>query len=349
VHRPTVPPETPWTDGTVETPVGPVARVRTTLSLRDHLGTLRVRVGSGRRSYAVPPGLYAAGTPSAEAPVLVSANYKLSFDHLRSHLVERGAWILVLDTRGINVWCAAGKGTFGTDEVVRQIREVALNRVVSHRRLVLPQLGAPGVAAHFVRAATGFRVTYGPVRAEDLPAFLDGRMKASPAMRQVQFGLADRIILAPVEVVLGARKAVLIALLLLALSGIGPRGYSWGALLDRGLPGAALLLAAFVLAGILGPALLPWLPGRAFAVKGAALGLGLAVLGGLSGGVVGGLALVAWGSLVTALASFVVMNFTGATTFTSLSGVLAEMRWAVPTQLGLGGLGLVLWLVAAFV
>ena len=38
------------------------------------------------------------------------------------------------------------------------------------------------------------------------------------------------------------------------------------------------------------------------------------------------------------------MNFTGASTFTSLSGVLREMRVAVPAQIVAGALGLVLWL-----
>ena len=68
--------------------------------------------------YKVDPGLYAVGRPTVESPVLVSANYKLSFDRLRSQLTGLDAWMLVLDTHGVNVWCSAGKGTFGTDEIV---------------------------------------------------------------------------------------------------------------------------------------------------------------------------------------------------------------------------------------
>jgi len=66
-----------------------------------------------RMSYAISPGLYAVGNPTKESDVFVSANYKLSFDVLRRELKGFNAWILVLDTKGINVWCAAGKGTFG--------------------------------------------------------------------------------------------------------------------------------------------------------------------------------------------------------------------------------------------
>jgi acetyl-CoA decarbonylase/synthase complex subunit gamma len=43
------------------------------------------------------------------------------------------------------------------------------------------------------------------------------------------------------------------------------------------------------------------------------------------------------------------MNFTGASTYTSLSGVLREMRFAVPAQVSAGLVGLVLWLTGLFV
>jgi len=123
--------------------------------------------------YTVDPGLYAVGNPDAQSPVLVTANYKMSFDRLRAELSGIDAWILVLNTDGINVWCAAGKRTFGTEELVRRIESSGLARVVAHRKLIVPQLGGPGVAAHQVKELSGFRVVYGPIRAEDLPAFLE--------------------------------------------------------------------------------------------------------------------------------------------------------------------------------
>ena len=81
----------------------------------------------------------------------MTANYKLSFDAIRKNLSGQNGWILVLDTKGINVWCAAGKGTFGTNELVKRIRLVSLEKIVNHKRLILPQLGAAGVAAHKVK------------------------------------------------------------------------------------------------------------------------------------------------------------------------------------------------------
>jgi hypothetical protein len=344
----------PWTDGAVSTAVGPVPRVRTALRFRDRLGALKARWGVGRMDYRVAPGLYAVGSPDGRSPVLVSANYKLSFDVLRSALPGRDAWILVLDTKGVNVWCAAGKGTFGTDEIVQRVQLSGLERVVSHRELVLPQLGAPGVGAHEVRRRSGFRVEYGPVRAEDLPAFLDAGMRAQPDMRRVRFDLRDRAALIPVELVQGGGFALLAAAAFLLLGGLGPRGYSLEGVRAIGLPSAALILGAFVWGSVLGPLLLPWLPGRAFAIKGAALGVLLIGALAACGWYVPGLAgswphAAAWALIVPAITSLMVMGFTGASTYTSLSGVLLEMRFAVAAQVAAAGIGLGLWVVGLFV
>jgi acetyl-CoA decarbonylase/synthase complex subunit gamma len=285
--------------------------------------------------------------------VLVSANYKMSFDRLRSELAGIDAWILVLDTKGINVWCAAGKGTFGTDELVLRVKETGLERVVSHRRLVVPQLGAPGVSAHEVRKQCGFGVVYGPVRAADLPRFLSNGMRADAEMRRVRFGLADRAAVTMVEVAQGGGYALLIAAVFVLLGGLGADGFVLDRVLTVGIPEALLVLGAFLGGAVVTPILLPCIPGRAFALKGAWVGLfgtlGLWWL--LVGWPAEGTAmwtLVAWLLLGSALASFVAMNFTGASTYTSLSGVRKEMRRAVPAQAVAVVAGLALWAVTRF-
>jgi hypothetical protein len=78
------------------------------------------RWGYDRMGHRVEPGLYALDEPGNDSPVLVTGNYTLSFDALRSAMADMDCFILVLDTKGINVWCAAGKGTFGTDELVER-------------------------------------------------------------------------------------------------------------------------------------------------------------------------------------------------------------------------------------
>jgi acetyl-CoA decarbonylase/synthase complex subunit gamma len=304
-------------------------------------------------NYTVDPGLYAAGSPDDKAPVVVTANYKLSFDELRRAIPGRNAWILVLDTDGINVWCAAGKGTFSTDEVVARIASSELDKVVSHRRVIVPQLGAPGVAAHEVKSRSGFKVVYGPIRAKDLPAFLDNGMKATPEMRNKTFGLWERLVLIPVELVDAVKYAALISVVFLFAAGFGgPQSY-WANVSQHGLRAVWAIVGGVFAGAILTPILLPWLPGRAFASKGIGAGLLVSIFMLASGylsfaGWSNRLETVAWFFLITAISAYLGMNFTGASTYTSLSGVKREMTWAVPAEIAGAAVGLILWSVSRF-
>lgn len=325
-----------------------VPSVSTQLTWRDHMRHCLVRWNLGRLRFMVTPGLYALGRPSDHSPVLVTANYKLTFDSLRRELTGLDAWILVLNTRGINVWCAAGKGTFGTEELVQRMHEERLAERVRHRQLMLPQLGAVGVAAHEVKAQTGFQVVYGPVYARDVKAFINGGMRATAPMRRVQFTLHDRLVLTPVEIILSLKYLVSLAVAFVLLSGLTKTGYASAKVIQQGPRVLATLGAAFLSGACLGPVLLPWLPGRRFAVKGMFIGL-LAALGltavGLSGS---GLECASWFFLVVSISSFLTMKFTGASTYTSLSGVKKEMRTALPAQLMVFGCGAVLWVLSRF-
>ena len=342
-------PEQPFVTGTLETAVGPVPRVSSALTRSDRWGGIKVRWGLGRMCYTVEPGLYALGSPDSRSPVLVTANYKLSFDRVRAAVPDRDAWILVLDTRGINVWCAAGKGTFGTEEIVRRVALSGLGRLVTHGELIVPQLAGPGVAAHLVKRWSGFKVIYGPVRAEDLPAFLDQGCKATREMRCKTFALGERAVLIPVELVSAAKWAFIIAPILALLGGLGGPHDFWTDVVSRGVPCAGVLLLGVLTGAVITPLLLPWLPGRAFTVKGlwagSAVGLLFVLFVGRDWAAWSGrLESAAWIFLLSAVSAFLAMNFTGASTYTSLSGVRKEMRWAVPVEIFMGVMGVSLWL-----
>ena len=343
----------PFLDGTIDTPAGPVPRLATRLTHADRIGGWKVRWGIGRDRYAVAPGLYATGRPKPDSPVLVTANYKLTVDLLRSQLGGIDAWVLVLDTRGVNVWCAAGKGTFGTEELVDRLRAVKLHSVVTHRDLILPQLGAPGVAAHGVIKRTGFRVHYGPVRADDLPGYFGGGMKAAEEMRRVRFTLADRLVLAPVELTGGLKPLLLVLFAVVLASGLAVRPFEPAQAAAVALAYGGWLVLAYLAAALLVPLGLPWLPGRALALKGLWPGLLLSALCWAFFRAHPALVphpwtTIGWMALLPAVTSFIGMNFTGATPYTSLSGVKYEMRRAVPLQV-LGAVSaVVLWVAGGF-
>ncbi len=304
------------------------------LSSADRWGAVKVRLGIGRDRYRVDPGLYALGNPDQTTPVLVTANYKLTLDVLRSNLTQLSAWILVLDTKGVNVWCAAGKGSFGTAELVNQIRQTQLEERVSHNTLILPQLGAPGVKAHEVTRQTGFKVVYGPVRASDIPAFLAKGMKASKDMRRVGFTLKDRLMVTPVEIQYAVKVLPALYVFFLLFHLMIPGGLAVGTALVRAWYNLLPHAVAFLLGTVGVAALLPYLPGRSFAVKGTVLGLLWALVVVRFSGAFhipeSGLILTANAFMATVITAFFALNFTGSTTFTSLSGVQKETLIALP-------------------
>jgi acetyl-CoA decarbonylase/synthase complex subunit gamma len=291
-------------------------------------------------SAIVPPGLYALGTPGRDDEVVVTANYTMSYDMVRRALAGRNLWLLVLETFGVNVWCAAGKGTFGTDELIRRIEKTGLLRVVDHRRLLVPILGATGVAAHTVEERTGFQVRYATIRVDDLPEYLDNGMVTTEAMRELSFTFRERLVLVPVELMMSLKKLAVVSALLFLLP----------ALLGDPLAGTMAVLAflSAALGGIvIAPILLPWLPGRVFSVKGAAVGLVMVSAWYLSGGArhITFSATMAAFIALPAVSAFYALNFTGCTPFTSRSGVKKEMRIAFPIMgcAGLVGVALLLF------
>ncbi len=340
----------PYVIGWTDTPVGRVPKVSAELSRADRWGDFKAVWSISRMKHMVEPGLYALGRPDENSMVFVSANYKLSFDTLRRELTGLDAWAMVLDTKGINVWCAAGKGTFGAQEMANRIKRTRLDEIVNHRRLIVPQLAAPGVAAHEVKKLSGFSVIYGPVRAADIPPFLDAGMNATPEMRRVRFSVADRLRLVPAEMMGGLKYLAFVAAVFFLLAGLNRSGYSSFSGLTVGLRSTLNLLLAYLGGTLLSPMLLPWLPGRSFSFKGFSAGLGTFIISFLTG-IAGtnSLEIIAWILLMPVIASFLAMNFTGASTYTSLSGVRREMRIAVPLQITCGIAGMAFWIGSRFV
>jgi len=324
---------------------GNIHAVSTSLALKDIFAACKIRLGIGRMNYAIPTGLYAVGKPGDKSPVLVSANYKLTFDELRKNLDGLNAWLLILDTNGVNVWCAAGKGTFGTEELVKRIELAALHDVVSHRELILPQLGAAGIAAHEVKKRTGFSVIYGSVRASDIQAFISEGNKATKRMRLVEFSLRDRLVLIPVEFLSAAKKTISVFGLMFFLNIFAKKPFTKHDILA--------LIGAVLSGTVVTPLLLPYIPAKAFSFKGWLIGLGWTVgCIGLNKGFAKGFAKANTMSsigkllLLPVLSAYHALNFTGSSTYVSPSGVKKELKIALPLMAVASAVGLILILTA---
>ncbi len=208
-------------------------------------------------------GLRRVGDPGPDAPVLLTGNFTLTVRRLTGVLRGRDAFVLVADSRGINVWCAAGGGHLTHHDVISAIRTSGLADAVTHRELILPQLSATGVERRKITEATGFATRWGPARLEDLPAFLDRGRRVHRGERTMRFPLWERMEMATTWAV---PMLFVVGLVLWPLAG------------PRILAAAAASLITVVAAVF---ALLPRLnlgPGRRWPILGAfaALGFGVA-------------------------------------------------------------------------
>ncbi|NOY09442.1 MAG: acetyl-CoA synthase subunit gamma [Spirochaetes bacterium] len=338
-----------WVIGTVTTPAGNVFKVATGWTRADHWGEIKSRIGASRMKYMVPPALYAVGAPDKGSDIFVSANYKLSFDKLRSSLKAINAWILVLDTKSINVWCASGKGTFGTEELVMRINKTRLGNIVDHKRIIVPQFGAVGVNAEAVRRQTGFRVYFGPVYAKDIPKYVKAGYKKDKAMSTARFTIWDRIVLTPMEINPAIKKYYpWYALIILIIFGTQPSGILFNDALAGGFPFLILGLISILAGAFLTPVLLPFVPFRSFAVKGWIVGMLSIYISVRFFNLIDQTDVILL--IITYLffplaASYIALQFTGSTTYTGISGVRKELKISLPIYIAAAALSVILAII----
>jgi len=273
----------------------------------------------------VNPGLYVVGQPDPDSPVLITGNFELTVRRLVRAIDHRmDAWVLVVDSAGINVWCAAGGGFFTAAKVIGALRVSDLEGIVHHRALILPQLCANGVDGWRIRQETGWDVNWGPVRAEDIPDYVVSGGVKTDAMRWVQFPIKDRLEM--VTVTLG-----FYSLLILLPVAIFWRTLFWPILLS--LVGLSYFYAV----------VLPWLPGRDGLAKSVPLTL-ISLVGLL-------VYIVFWDPLLGQHIFNWVLGLTALSVFTAaeLQGMSPLMRgeqgnWGWEAVIG-AALGLTYWLV----
>lgn len=143
-------------------------------------------------------GLIRLGNPDRNSPVLLTCNYLLTVARVKRSLAGVNAFLLVANSKGINVWCAATGGLLTGHEVVSALKTTGIEQLVDHRDVILPQLAATGVETKMVKARSGWKISWGPVYARDIPAFLRSGCWKTPAMRQVEFPWEQRLEMAVV-------------------------------------------------------------------------------------------------------------------------------------------------------
>lgn len=208
--------------------------------------------------FPTPTGLRTIGSPDRHAPVLVTCNFDLTVRRVIRALQGLDCYLLVADSRGINVWCAAGGGKLTAYSVTSVVKTSRIAEKVDHRTLILPQLSAPGIDVARVEEETGWHCRFGPTYAQDIPAYLGADLCKTDSMRRVAFPLAARL-----------EMAVMWAGLLSAVVAIPVAVVNW-----RLLPGVLAMLWGFALfLFAFFHQVLRFIPGRSGLAKVSLLGL----------------------------------------------------------------------------
>jgi NAD-dependent dihydropyrimidine dehydrogenase PreA subunit len=229
---------------------GPEADVSMVKSIWDYIGRWFPN--------PVEPGLRRLGNPDHEAPVLVTSNFHLTVRRVEKALSSIDAWLLVVPTNGINVWCASAGGEMTIHNLLTVIKTSRIQDQVSHRRLILPQLSASGIDRKLFEDTSGWSAVFGPVYARDIPAFLELGHKKTEELCRVSYPTAFRF-----EMLL-CMNGLLWILISMALIFIEP---SWAILLSVFFWGAGIILYGGY----------PYLPGKSGWAKASVLAIFLAI------------------------------------------------------------------------
>jgi NAD-dependent dihydropyrimidine dehydrogenase PreA subunit len=138
-------------------------------------------------------GLTKIGNPGRNSPVFLTCNYHLTVERVKRALRGIDAYLLVAQSRGINVWCAATGGHFTNHSVISILKTSGIEKLVDRRNVILPQLAATGVELKTIQKKTGWKIMWGPVYAKDIPAFIKNKLVKTVAMRVVEFPWMQRI------------------------------------------------------------------------------------------------------------------------------------------------------------
>jgi ferredoxin len=168
-------------------------------------------VEAGFRLVPLPvrTGVRVVGNPDRMSPVFLTGNYDLTVRRVLRALRGIDAYLIVANSHGINVWCAASGGHLGTHQAVTALKLARLEEKVAHREVIVPQLAATGMEAKEVRRRTGWIVRFGPADARDIPRYLAAGKDKTQAMRQVRFDSRQRLEMAaswatPISIIGGA-------------------------------------------------------------------------------------------------------------------------------------------------
>nr|KXH70039.1 MAG: hypothetical protein AM324_10265 [Candidatus Thorarchaeota archaeon SMTZ1-83] len=256
-------------------------------------------------------GLFSFNDADSNSPVLVTTDYYMTVYRV-TEAIERQklkCHLLVVDGRGINVWCGSRGGSVDTDSVLAAISNSNLGEKVSHHILVLPQLAASSISKS-VLAENGWRAVFGPVEIDDVREFIENENRKSREQSIATFTLNRRIEYNLAHLTFETIMFLIMTPIFWALSFLGGPLLSWH---DYWMTNLLLLVIGVWILGTFMALADPLMPTSSGYVRGAITGI---------------LALVVWKMVLLFISFF------------SIAAVVYEWAWLDASGLTILGLSL---------
>ncbi len=274
----------------------------------------------------IEPGIYQSGHPNENSPIIVTANYEYTYIKVMRNLKGLDAWVLCVDSNGINVWCAARGNDFGNAQLLEAVEATEIRNLTQKKKLLLPQLSAGGVAIpQLPRNSENFpfKIVYGPIWSKDIRKYNDEQPVRKPdSMKIAKFTVSHRIRAGITHTTFLLRKIFLLPLIIIAglLLALNWENKLWwiGELFMWIIITNAIIAFLFPLSNFT----------RKFINKGIFFGtINILVLGGISWILHGSLLFILWNlSFYFWIAFFSTMSFSGYTMSTSPREIQTEYR-----------------------
>ncbi len=143
------------------------AKVYPLLVLRANLFT------DPQKPIQVEPGIYEINKPTADAPVMVTTNFSITYFAVANEIESSGlpGWLLVADAEGMSVLTAWAAGKFDAERIAKTVKTTGIADKINHRKIVIPGHVAV-LMGELEEELPDWQIKVGPREAVDLPRFL---------------------------------------------------------------------------------------------------------------------------------------------------------------------------------
>ena len=126
-----------------------------------------------QRPLATAEDIYDIGKPNENSPVLITANFSLTYFIVSSEIENSRvpSYLLVKDTEGLSVMTAWAAGKFCADNIAAMVKKSGIENRINHRKLIIPGYIA-SESGGLEEELPGWEILVGPREGAHIPAFL---------------------------------------------------------------------------------------------------------------------------------------------------------------------------------